>query len=286
MTPEKLQGLSLDQLKTLAAESGLAKTAQMGRAELITALLPLAAPPTSRAALTPPEAASPPSSMVAQQPAPSHPAEHGLPIPDQYGRDRLVLMVQDPQHIFAYWEITPQRLEEVRQVAGLQATPVLVLMTTRGTEQREVDLRGGNYYLAVAPAGTYQAQISLRDLQGNLHPLATSNQVATPCSSVSARTDEQWMAVDETFHELLAMAGLPGGVGSSLARFTEQRLQSWTLKDHLKTSFSSAQLAGGQIPAGQMPPLGHLLSSYSLSSHSLGSHSLANPLDVETLLKR
>ncbi len=276
MTPDQLQAMSLKELKTLAGERGIAKAAKMRREELIQALAsPHTAPhpgsPAVRAPLAPPEAAatSSPSSMVAQAtPAPSLPAEAGLPIPDRYGRDRLVLMVQDPEHIFAYWEITPQRLEEVRQQAGDQATPVLVLLTTQGSEQREIDLRGGNYYLSVAPNATYQAQVALRDRLGRLHPLAISNQVTTPPTSVSPRTDEQWMAVDETFHELLAMAGLPGGVGSSLARFSDQRLQSWVVKDHLLTTFSSAQLAGG------MP--GHALSSHSLSSHSLGSHSLGS----------
>src|SRR5580692_5604657 len=99
MTPDQLQAMNLTELKTLAGESGVAKSAQMRREELIQALLPrvsaLAQPgaPVSRPALAPQAPSSSPSSMVAQQPATSHGPEHGLPIPERYGRDRLVLMV-------------------------------------------------------------------------------------------------------------------------------------------------------------------------------------------------
>lgn len=272
MTPEQLMGLSLKELKTLAGEKGVSKAAKMRKEELVQALVtqsrgPHPGSPGSRGPLAPPAGSSSlSSSTVSQQP--SLPAQNqgpnpGLPIPDQYGRDRLVLMVQDPQHVFAYWEVTPDRLEEVRRQAGDAATPVLVLMTGSGTEQREVDLRGGNYYLAVAPNATYRAQLALRDRAGKLHALAMSNQVTTPAASISPRQDEQWMAVDETFHELLSMAGLPGQVATlnSTARFTDQRLAAWSWKESGVKPFSS----GG------------------LSSHSLGSHSLIAPPDLELL---
>jgi hypothetical protein len=286
MTPEQLMSLSVKELKALAGEKGVPRAAKMRKEELVQALLPHAhgphpGSPAAKSPHMPPATGtgSSGSSLVAQAPTQAgHPPEHGLPIPDRYGRDRLVLMVQDPQHVFAYWEVTPERYEQVRGQAGDGAAPVLVLTTPNGQEQREVDLRGGNYYLAVAPNATYQAQLALRDRQGRLHALATSNQVTTPAASVSPRTDEQWMAVDETFHELLAMAGLPGGVGSSLARFTDQRLAAWAWKDTGVHPWSSGALHGG---------LGGILSSHSLSSHSLVSGSgLAALPDFEHLLKR
>jgi hypothetical protein len=217
------------------------------------------------------------SSMPPQQPATNQGPDQGLPIPDRYGRDRLVLLVQDPQHVFAYWEVTPERYEQVAREAGDGAATVLVLITASGAEQREVDLRGGNYYLAVAPNATYQAQLALRDRHGRLHTLASSNQVTTPAAGVSPRTDEQWMAVDETFHELLAMAGLPGGIGSSLARFTDQRLAAWAWKETGVHPWSSGALAGG---------IGGSLSSHSLGSHTLSSHTLALVPEFERLLKK
>lgn len=286
MTPEQLNALSAKELKALAGEKGIPRAAKMRREELVAALAhsygPHPGSPSARPSLplapTAPAGSSASSSQPPEQRAP-HAPEHGLPIPDRYGRDRLVLLVQDPQHVFAYWEVTPERYEQVAREAGEGAAPVLVLMTSSGQEQREVDIRGGNYYLSVAPNATYQAQLALRDRQGRLHPLATSNQVTTPAASVSQRTDEQWMAVDETFHELLAMAGLPGGIGSSLARFTEQRLAAWSWKDTGVTPFSS-----GSLPIGGP---GESLSSHSLGSHSLYSgRGLAALPDFDHLIKR
>ncbi|MBA3685857.1 MAG: hypothetical protein H0W72_11545, partial [Planctomycetes bacterium] len=97
--------------------------------------------------------------------------------------------------------------------------------------------------------------------QGRLHLLAESNRVQTPAPRVSSRVDEAWMTVDETFGELLEMAGLPGQGGGSQARLAagHQRIASWTL-DHLddKSMFS------GLLVSGQFAPLS--LSSFSLSS--------------------
>ena len=275
MTPEQLMGMSVKELKALAEEKNLPKAAKMRKEELVQALLPhTRAPhpgsPANRGPLplpVPPSGvSSSPSSAVVQKPSiPTGAPEKGLPVPDRYGNDRLVLMVQDPQHIFAYWEVTEHHLAEIRALAGDGATAVLVLITANGMEQREVDLKGGNYYLAVAPNAAYFAQLALRDRSGKLFTLVSSNHISTPSASVSTRTDEEWMAVDEQFHELLALAGLPGQIGSSMSRFTEQRIAAWNWKETGIRPFSS----------------GHVLSSHSLSSHSL----VAMP-DLEQLLKR
>ncbi|MBA3709862.1 MAG: DUF4912 domain-containing protein [Planctomycetes bacterium] len=256
MTPEQLMGMSVKELKVLAGEKGVPNASKMRKDELVQALMPHSrGPHPGSPSIKTPSGGMPilpdpkPSGSSSMTPAVSRPPQvgpdPGLPIPDRYGRDRLVLMVQDPQHIFAYWEVTPERLDEARRQAGESSTAVLLLITASGTEQREIDLRGGNYYLSVAPNAAYQAQIALRDRAGKLHPLATSNQVMTPAASVSQRSDEQWMAVDETFHELLSMAGLPGQVrpDSSTARFTDQRLAAWSWKETGVKPFSSGTIS-------------------------------------------
>ncbi len=259
MTPDQLRSLAVKDLRTVAAGHGIAKAAKMTKPDLLTALLPLigtahapspgAGPAGSSSGGSVPVAARPPQSPPGADP--------GLPIPDSYVLDRLVLLVQDPHHVFAYWELTGGHLDAALQSAGEGATPVLVLHTPGGPEQREVDLRGGNYYLSVAPGAQYRAELALRDRQGRLVMLATSNAVSTPASTISARSDERWMGVNETFHELLALAGLPGQVAgdSSLSRFlaAQQQVAAWA---------TEAQPSG---------------SSGSLSSHSLSSSVLTKP---------
>jgi hypothetical protein len=282
MKSAELEGMSVKELRAMAAIKGVARASKLTKTELIATLTagqtpsPAAArgpaKPTSAAlrrrkqatftSTAKPELAGPSSSALRPALAPTAPApaaiplsDPGLSVPPRYGHDRLVLMVQDPQHIFAYWEISGETLGQVQARIGGQAMPVLIVHTSSGHEYREVDLRGGNYYLAVAPAGQYEAELALRDSQGQLHPLARSNKVTTPAPSVSSRVDEQWMGVDESFHELLELAGLPGQPrpASSASRLADQRLAAWNWE----------RIAG--------------LGSSSLSSQSLSSRELVAP---------
>lgn len=226
MNADQLAKLTLKDLRALAAGRGVANSAKLKKDELIAALAQAMAgerrePPAPAAA--PAGSSAPPQAAQAWQPAPP---EHGLPIPDAYGRDRLVLMVQDPSHVFAYWEVTPATLDRIRAEAGGHGAAVLVLHGPGGAEQREVDLAGGNYYLAVAPGSAYEAELCLRAPDGRLIRIAASNRIHTPAAGPSWRTDESWMEVDESFQDLLALAGVPGSIGSSMGSGSGQRFRN------------------------------------------------------------
>lgn len=240
MDRKQLSALTVAQLRDLAAAHGIANTKKLRKVDLVDAIADaLAATPPAGAVIPPrgqaPAPAARPAGSSSVIPAPPAPPQKGpdpgLPIPDRYGRDRLVLMVQDPWHVFAYWEITPESLARLRGTVG-DGPIVLVLHTPNGREQREVDLAGGNYYLSLAPDADYRAELALRDAKGHLHILAVSNSVRTPPAAPSDRADEAWMAVDETFHELLDRAGLPGAAGSSAALSSAalaRRIVAWNL---------------------------------------------------------
>jgi hypothetical protein len=299
MNRSELAALAVKELRALAESHGIARSGKLKKDELVQALIPLLTPAPTAPTLAPPPGPAGSSHLETPQ-APLPPAHEGLPIPDRYGRDRLVLMVQDPHHIFAYWEVTPGNLDHARSRAGEGWTPVLVVSTPTGTEQREVDLRGGNYYLAVAPASRYHAVLALRDRHGNLHRLAESGEAFTPAAGPSPSTDEQWMVVDETFQELLSLAG--AGSESSTARFAagssgtlvrrralDSRLLSWDMSEQSLDLLSSSalvrpgtapsSLALATGPAGQTAP-GALPSSHILSAQAAAS---ALPLSVSSL---
>lgn len=223
MTDNQLALLTLKDLRALAAGRGVADSAKLRKDELVEALAKVMAgerrePPAPASA--PAGSSTPPQ---AWQPAPS---EHGMPVPDAYGRDRLVLLVQDPSHIFAYWEVAPATLDRVRAEAGAHSAAVLVLHGPGGAEQREVDIHGGNYYLAVAAGSLYEAELCLRTADGRLIRIALSNRIHTPVAGPSWRTDEAWMEVDESFQDLLALAGVPGQLGSSMGSGSGQRFRN------------------------------------------------------------
>ncbi len=307
MTSTDLQQLTVKDLRALAERHGLSLPAKLRKDQLVTALLPLIQEaPAVKPISAPVEAPAGSSSLAtAAAPAAVHQGpDPGLPIPDQYGIDRLVLLVQDPHHIFAYWEITAATHQRASGFAGDGATPVLLIEGQHGTEQREIDLRGGNYYLTVAPGTSYRARLALRSRDGRLHALcADSNIVATPAIGPSERHDEAWMEVDEHFHELLERSGSPAVGESSLNRFLKRSLNArevavgedtvGELGDNAGLLGGAASTAGGESSSsrlGKRVAVGGLsshtlqsshvlaggLSSHLLSSHSLSSHSLSS----------
>ncbi len=203
--------MTVKELRQLAQEQGITKISALRKAELIAVLRSSIGPREPLALATSAPADDLPSSSVGSTAAaaPIHPhGDPGLPIPPHYGDDRLVMLVQDPQHLFAYWEISDACLARARAYLGHDGTPVLVLHAHGGVEQREVDLRGGNYYITVAPGQRYHAELALRGPDGTLAMLIKSNPVETPRLGPSDRYDEEWMSIDETFNELLVRAGL------------------------------------------------------------------------------
>ena len=278
MTRDQLDLLSDQDLRELGDRYGV--SSDLLRSELLGLL---SARLASGTALAVPAMAEATSSSAQRVAVASDDPNSGLPIPPRYGRDRLVLMVQDPGHVFAYWEVTPSTLDRVRSEIGEPGQPVLVVLGPTGEEQREVDLLGGNYYLAVASTATYEARLALRDRHGRLHTLAGSNLVSTPSADPSWRTDEDWMVVDERFHELVARAGLPGEGGSSgqrlgggsevrlRARTIEHRRLGWDWQEtiHAKVWSSSALGAGSALSEGS--------AASALIPGSFSSHLLAGP---------
>ena len=290
MKRSELENLTVKELRLIALERGLAKaTKLLLKSELVDALAAPAravrakttaspstslttkrtqrrgsftsAPNKNKLAVPPGAPAARSSSSLlaaasapakAPTPAPIVGCDPGLPIPEHYGQDRLVLMVQDPHHVFVYWELLPETVARISSQAQNTSTPVLAIHVGGNTEFREVDLRGGNYYLAVLPDQDYEAELALRDRHGKLHTLARSNRVHTPAPTISSRVDEQWMGVDESFHELLELAGLPGhlqgatGAGSA-ARLADQRLVAWSWQNHGVTSHSSHSLSSHSV---------------------------------------
>ncbi|TVR13209.1 MAG: DUF4912 domain-containing protein [Planctomycetota bacterium] len=270
----KLENLNLKQLKDLARELEIPNRSRMRKAELILALYDAQGSSdsgdTSSSSSAGKDLAHQATSLQASssggsssggtnsdtQPFGPH-GDPGLPIPQHYGRDSVVLMVQDPEHLYVWWELSSGTTEQLRQRLGQSSSSLLLLYGPDGCEQRVIDLAAGNYYLAVAPKTTYRVALALRDSNGTLHLLAQSEEVQTPAASPSDAIDEEWMAVDETFATLLQQAQGEGNTLSSAERLREQR--RWA--QQFPHPLSSKDLLG-------------LPSSFALSSTALSSRSL------------
>jgi hypothetical protein len=263
-TPSNLSKRTVAFLRGLAAKLRIPGRSAMRKSALVEAIKrrqtetgdepAVTAPAPATPIAVPPAVAELGSSPIAQAPAPSsaahaHQAEPGLPIPEHYGHDRLVLMPQDPQHLFAYWELSGPALAQARAQAGAEALPVLIIHGPDGSEQRVVDLAGGNYYLTVSGNQSYRAELALRRSDGSLVSIAASATINTSSAAPSQRVDGEWMVVDETFRELIAEAGLPGAAGSSLS-LSEQRLRAQLWNEQTPAPLGSSTMPSSTTVSG------------------------------------
>ncbi|MEW5979218.1 MAG: DUF4912 domain-containing protein [Acidobacteriota bacterium] len=108
----------------------------------------------------------------------------GPELPERYERDRLVLMVQSPFWIFAYWEITRERI--LQGLHGIQKSD---------WEQFQLGIRwfewdrpgpwldaGGTcqWWFLAKPESRYRAQLCIFAPEYGVIPLVDSNKVVTP----------------------------------------------------------------------------------------------------------
>ena len=155
----------------------------------------------------------------------SEPAD--LRLPASYGEDKLALLVRDPWWLFAYWEVTPTRQEEVvREVkrSGHRSwkTVLRVYDVTQSSLEKsrsffdiELNFYTDNWYIDVGqPDREWMAQIGLRAANGSFFALVSSNRVRTPSFGISDVLDEEWMLPEDVYYQLIGMSGLNAQQGS------------------------------------------------------------------------
>ncbi|MCR4399153.1 MAG: DUF4912 domain-containing protein, partial [Firmicutes bacterium] len=134
--------------------------------------------------------------------APTRPvAEPEYAIPSRYGDNTMVLMVRDPEWLYAYWEIQPEELRRAAEMEGLDlsdSVPVMRLYDV--TDGRKVHCRdiilneySDSWYLSsMVPARTYYAELGRLTKTGRFVRLAASNTVSTPPAEVSPVVSPEW----------------------------------------------------------------------------------------------
>jgi len=154
--------------------------------------------------------------LVAPTPYPKTKPQHPE-IPWQYGADRLVLMVRDPNWLFAYWEITAAKQDEFSQQYGQSAwgssRPVLRVYDVTGVEFNGSNANNyidyaisdyvDNWHLEVSrPNSTLCVDVGRVFPDGRFVTLLRSNIVHTPSMEVSNLVDEEWMWIDGIYRTI------------------------------------------------------------------------------------
>ncbi len=147
--------------------------------------------------------------------------------PETYGVNRVRLLVKDPQWLFAYWDLDPRAVNDLRNELGERA-----LALTRLTLRIADPAHGGAsvillpygarawYVRADAAARTYKAQIGWTLPSGEFRMIAESNPATTPRLGPSPVRAARRMRFTES-PEALARAGAaeaaehPGPLGAT-----------------------------------------------------------------------
>lgn len=131
-------------------------------------------------------------------------------LPESYGQTRIVLLPVDPYLVHAYWEITPSRLEEVRDSLSdvhqeargtlrFYETPGMVsgAANGRGRFDVDIDLQARNWYIHLwSPEKSYCVELGLRAEDGGFVALARSNVVQTPPAWPAVSAEDRYMLVE------------------------------------------------------------------------------------------
>ena len=130
-------------------------------------------------------------------------------LPTIYHRDILVLMVRDANWLYAYWEITGEKLQQHPAQHNNQFVLRLYDITavdnfdgTNANWHQDIIIPGpvDNWHIEVqAPERSYCVDLGYM-LEGRFITLLRSNRVCTPSVTVSDVLDEDWLPIDALYN--------------------------------------------------------------------------------------
>ena len=177
-------------------------------------------------------------------------------LPAAYGETRITVMVRDPFWAYAYWEIEPQKLEELKRSIGKDAQQAQMILRVyditdiefNGTNAHhyfdiEITVMANNWYIHLGtPHKTFCVDIGLKTTTGKFYLLARSNIIKTPRAWMSEIMDEQWMSTQEEFEKVYALSGgYRVGAGSlELQEIVAKRLQEQITSPGISSMASEA----------------------------------------------
>ena len=203
------------------------------------------------------------------------PIDAGPALPDGYGDNRIVIMARDPFWLFAYWEITHERAEQIRGAHGkdIWDRSVLVLrvfdlgdssplpILSAPSFDIQVDTFARQWYVQIPyPGHFYVIDLGLRTPDGSFISLFRSNMIRQPAGTVSNRFDSQWMSVDMTMEqqswERMAMAAIGAGNTKGSSGGVESGKDMTLRWEFLKSVFSgSVTRWPGSSSSSRLSPL-------------------------------
>ena len=128
-------------------------------------------------------------------------------LPSSYGKTRLVLLAVDPYLIHAYWEVTPEKLNEAKETAGEAQAVIRFYKAGKTADENasadwfdvEIDLQSRNWYVHLwSVEESYCADLALKRNDGTLIRLVRSQVVHMPRTRPAIAIEQHFMKVEST----------------------------------------------------------------------------------------
>lgn len=144
------------------------------------------------------------------------------PLPDSYGKTRIVLQIRDPYWGHVYWEIGPETRSELRTRLGeagyAKAVYLLRIYDVTGRAFNGSNAAGyqdlmvlesaNSWYLHLGKADhEYVVDLGIITPSGIFIVIARSSRARTPRDQWSSTIDQQWKVAEEVFRELYRLSG-------------------------------------------------------------------------------
>ncbi len=213
----------------------------------------------------------------------------GDPLPESYGVNAMVLMPKNPQWAYAYWEITDETYNNIKNSNGDR-----LALTIRLYDVTLKDFNGSNanayfdvelpenvkewFVGGLNPKAVYIGDIGFKTPEGNFITAVRSKAIEMPSNVVSENIDEEWMIIEEYLKKILERSSAGrivngkwvGGMGASGAilgsseemiavmlkrLFKEKGTRREKLLSHMEQmmgSISAGSLSAGSLSAGSL----------------------------------
>src|SRR5436853_2073665 len=152
--------------------------------------------------------------IAAEEPNDQPYIDEGLPVPEGYGVDIIRALLQDPFHIFIYWEVRPESLKGLTRIfseaEAAEFRTTLKLRDLDGGQEAFFEVGPhGRYWMMVFPDHAYEFEIGVRSPVHGYISLVRSNQVRTPRGTVSPTPapEPQYQMTPPEFIDVLQASG-------------------------------------------------------------------------------
>lgn len=210
--------------------------------------------------------------------------EHERELPLEYNDTKVVLLVRDPEWIFAYWELSDEvrRKYDLPRGSNRRALALRVHALNGPTAGNPYDILVNDYtsswYVRVpAESSKFRVELGTLDEAGTFQPIVESNVASIPRMGISEETDLEFAEVsDEIYEQILHLSGgvqVSERLGSDhFLRSLQQRI----MESLLGAPFSSAGLGGSGAVSSFSVGLSSGLFSGLYSSGALSSAGLSS----------